>query len=67
MKQLDYESKLGPTGGGCISETFDEPVTVKGFTSSGGGSGAIMREHMVVDVEVEWDEYEESFTLVIKK
>jgi hypothetical protein len=66
MKQLDYKFKLGPTGGGSISETFDEPVTVKEFTSSGGGSGAIMGEQMVVDVEVEWDEYEESFTLVIK-
>ncbi|KPH72127.1 hypothetical protein AFL42_13995 [Oceanobacillus caeni] len=60
MKQLDYEYN-GPTGGGSLSETFDEPVSVKEFTSRGGGSGAIMRKDMVVHVEVKWDDNEESF------
>ncbi|WP_156289804.1 hypothetical protein [Oceanobacillus salinisoli] len=66
MKQLDYEFKE-PTGGGSSSLTFDEPVSVKEFTSRGGGTGAILREDMVVSVEVRWDDNEESFELVVKE
>ncbi|MFC4025498.1 hypothetical protein ACFOUV_17075 [Oceanobacillus longus] len=67
MKKLDYEFKLGPTGGGSSSETFDEPVSVKEFTSRGGGTGSIMREDIVVSVEVKWDDNEESFELALKE
>lgn len=67
MKQLDYEFKLGPTGGGSSSLTFDEPVSVKEFTARGGGTGAIMREDMVVNVKVKWDDKEESFELVVNE
>lgn len=66
MKQLDYEFELGTTGGGSLSQSFDEAVTVKEFTSRGGGTGAIMREDMVVLVEVKWDDQEESFELVLE-
>jgi len=34
--------KLGSTGGGNVSETFDEQVSVKEFTSRSGGTGAII-------------------------
>jgi hypothetical protein len=49
MKQLDYEYKRGPIGEGSSSLTFDEPVSVKEFTSRGGGTGAIMREDIVIN------------------
>lgn len=68
MKQLDYEFKLGSTGGGNSSMTFDEPVTVKEFKSAGGSKGgSIMTEDMVVSVEVKWDDNGESFELVVKE
>ncbi|MBP1969857.1 hypothetical protein J2Z83_001965 [Virgibacillus natechei] len=64
MEQLDYKFTRGTTGEGISSITFDEPVSDKEFTSRGGGTGAIMREDMIVNVEVNWDDNEESFELV---
>ncbi|MHA6252596.1 hypothetical protein [Oceanobacillus sp. CAU 1775] len=68
LKQLAYEFKLGSTGGGTSSMTFDEPLTVKEFKSAGSSEGGlIMTADMVVSVEVKWDDYEESFELVVNE
>ncbi|MHA6250462.1 hypothetical protein [Oceanobacillus sp. CAU 1775] len=68
MEHLNYEYKLGSTGGGSSSMTFDEPVTTKEFKSLGGSEGGlIMTEDTVVSVKVKWDDNEESFELVVKE
>ncbi|UCZ53934.1 hypothetical protein LGQ02_03885 [Bacillus shivajii] len=67
MEKLECRFTRGTTGEGSVRLTFeDEPVSKTVFSTSGGGTGAVMQEDMIVEVDVQWDDKEESFELVVE-
>ena len=67
MKTLEYSYKTS-AGGGSSKMEFDEPPTQVTFKSGGRtGNGAKVNEDEVIQVNVKWDDYEESFELHNKR
>ncbi|QOS98283.1 membrane lipoprotein lipid attachment site-containing protein [Brevibacterium sp. JNUCC-42] len=63
MRKLEYSYKTA-SGGGNRIEDFTEPPNNLTFTSGGGSKGgAKVSEDEVIQVNVKWDEFEESFEL----
>jgi hypothetical protein len=66
MKILEYSYETSAGGGGGSME-FDEPPTKVTFKTSGSSeNGAKVREDEVIQVNVKWDDLEESFELYHK-
>jgi hypothetical protein len=63
MKTLEYSYETS-AGGGSGTREFDEPPTEVTFKIMGSsGNGAKVSEDEVVQVNVKWDDFEESFEL----
>lgn len=63
MKKLEYSYKT-ITSGGTKTEEFTEPPKELIFTSKGSSEGgAKVNKDEVIQVNVKWDEFEESFEL----
>ncbi|WP_017186917.1 hypothetical protein [Alkalibacillus haloalkaliphilus] len=63
IEKLEFSYGAGAKGGSRSVE-FDEPPKDSTFTISGGGTGAQIQEEAVIQVEVKWNDFEESFELV---
>ena len=64
MKSLEYSYETS-AGGGSGTREFDEPPTEVTFKNMGSTeSGAKVREDEVIQVKVNWNDYEESFELL---
>jgi hypothetical protein len=61
VKKLSYSYKTS-LGSGSDKMEFDEPPTQILFTINGGGTST-MNQDEVIEVNVEWDSFEESFEL----
>ncbi|WP_409273288.1 hypothetical protein V1499_01775 [Neobacillus sp. SCS-31] len=63
MKTLEYSYETSAGSGSGIRE-FDEPSTEVTFKIMGNsGNGAKVIEDEVVQINVKWDDFEESFEL----
>ncbi|WP_458353592.1 hypothetical protein [Peribacillus frigoritolerans] len=63
MKNLEYTYET-TTSSGSKTEAYTEPPSEKVFTIGGGSeNGAIVGEGEVIQVNVKWDGFEESFEL----
>lgn len=63
VKSLEYSYKTSARGGGGTRE-FDEPPTETTFKHSGStGNGAKINENDIIQVNVKWNDFEESFEL----
>lgn len=63
VKSLEYSYKTS-AGGGSGGRDFDEPPTEVIFKHRGGSkNGAKVSENEVIQVNVKWNDYEESFEL----
>jgi hypothetical protein len=63
MEALEYSYETS-VGGGSGTREFDEPPTKGTFKIMGGsGNGAKVKEDEVIQVNVKWDDSEESFEL----
>ena len=64
LKSLEYSYETS-IGGGSGTREFDEPPTEVTFKNMGSTeNGAKVREDEVIQVKVNWNDYEESFELL---
>ncbi|MDQ0353040.1 hypothetical protein J2R98_002901 [Alkalibacillus filiformis] len=63
IEKLEFSYDAGAKAGRRSTE-FNEPPKDSTFTISGGGTGAKVQEDAVIQVEVKWDDFEESFELI---
>ena len=62
MKRLEYSYKANFSNG-KVTEEYTEPTEKVLFTTSGASSGAKVSADEVIQVNVKWDSFEESFEL----
>ncbi|WP_413376101.1 hypothetical protein [Alkalihalobacillus sp. 1P02AB] len=63
LEKIEFSFETSNHGSSSARE-FDRPPNNITFTINGGGSGMKLKEDEVIQVNVKWNEFEESFELV---